>query len=65
MILVLAAYTISYRRHRALMMEGVSAPRGERHRRGAIFDWLVPDPRQQAIMVFLAKGILWAAARIA
>ncbi len=56
--LVLAAYTLSYRRHRALMMEGLSAVRKERRWYGVIFDWLVPDPRQQAVVVFLAKGIL-------
>lgn len=63
-VLVLAAYTLSYRRHRALMMEGVTASRKDRlppaaaNWYGAIFDWLVPDPRQQAVVVFLAKGIL-------
>ena len=62
-ILMLAAYTVSYRRHRALTialtMEGLSTARKERHWRGAIVDWvdwLVPDPRQQAVVVFLAKG---------
>jgi hypothetical protein len=55
-VLVLAAYTVSYRRHRALMMEGAAIPGKERRRYGAIFDLLVPDPRQQAIVVFLAKG---------
>ena len=56
-MLVLAAYTVSYRRHRALMMEGVSATKREHRWWGAIFDYLVRDPREQAVVVFLAKGI--------
>jgi len=56
-MLVLAAYTVSYRRHRALMMEGVSASVRERRWVGAIFEFLVRDPREQAVMAFLAKGI--------
>jgi hypothetical protein len=55
-VVVLAAYTLSYRRHRALTMEGVSRVQNHRPWRGAIFDWLLPDPRQQAVVVFLAKG---------
>ena len=55
--LVLAAYTVSYRRHRALMIEGVPTSRKERRWYGPIFDWLVPDPHQQAVVVFLAKGL--------
>ena len=57
MITVLAAYTVSYRQHRKLMMEGLAAPRKQRRWVGTIFDRLVPDPHEQAIMVFLAKGI--------
>jgi hypothetical protein len=55
-VLVLAAYTVSYRRHRALTMEGGMTLGKERRWHGAIFDWLVPDPREQAVVVFLAKG---------
>jgi hypothetical protein len=57
-VVVLAAYTLSYRRHRALTMEGVNSVRNGRPWRGVIFDWLVPDPREQAVMVFLAKGFV-------
>lgn len=39
-----------------MLVEGVSAPRKDRRWFGGIFDWLVPDPRQQAVVVFLAKG---------
>ena len=56
-VLVLAAYTLSYRRHRALLVEGVSARRTERPWRGALFDWVVPEPHQQAAAKFLAKGL--------
>ncbi|MGD0778987.1 MAG: hypothetical protein ABSC05_39925 [Candidatus Solibacter sp.] len=56
-VLVLVTYTISYRRHRALLVEGVSAPGKSRRWTGAVFDWLVPDPRRQAVIVFLAKTL--------
>lgn len=56
-IAALATYTVSYRGHRKLMMEGIAAPRKQRRWLGMAFDWLVPDPREQAVMVFLAKGI--------
>lgn len=55
-VLVLAAYTVSYRRHRALAMEGGGTARRDRRWCGAIFDLLVREPRQQAVVVFLAKG---------
>ena len=55
--LVLLTYTVSYRRHRALLMEGVPAPRKSRRWVGAVFDWLIPDPRRQAIIVFLARTL--------
>jgi len=53
---VLGAYVVSYRRHRPLTMEGVSSARKERRWHGAVLDLVLPDPRQQAIVVFLAKG---------
>ena len=55
--LVLATYLISYRRHRALLVEGVAAPGKSRRWRGAIFDWLIPNPRRQAVIVFLARTL--------
>jgi hypothetical protein len=55
--LVLLTYTVSYRRHRALLMEGVPAPRKNRRWRGAVFDWLIPNPRRQAVIVFLARTL--------
>ena len=57
LIAALSAYAASYRHHRKLMVEGIAVPRGRRRWLEAVFDWLVPDPREQAVMVFLAKGI--------
>ena len=54
--LALAAFAVSYRRHRKLTMEGAPAGRRERRWRGALFDWLAPNPREQAVVVFLARG---------
>jgi len=53
----LSVYLVAYRRHRRLMIEGIAAPHEQHRRLGAIFDWQVPDPREQAVMAFLAKGI--------
>ena len=56
---VLGVYLVSYRRHRTLMMEGTAGAKKDRRWLGAIFDRLVPDAREQAAMVFLAKG-MWS-----
>jgi hypothetical protein len=56
-LLALVTYLISYRRHRTLLVEGATPVRRQRRWLGAIFDWLVRDPRQQAITVFLAKTL--------
>jgi hypothetical protein len=55
--LVLLTYLISYRRHRALLVEGVAAPGKNRRWHGVVFDWMIPDPRRQAVMVFLTKTL--------
>ena len=55
--LALLSYTISYRRHRRLLMEAVAAPGKNRRWRGVVFDWLVPDPRRQAVIVFFTKTL--------
>ena len=55
--LVLATYLVSYRRHRALLVEGATPARRPRRWTGALFDWVMPDARQQAITVFLAKTL--------
>jgi hypothetical protein len=56
-VLVLLTYLVSYKRHRTLLVEGVSASRKSRRWPGAVFDWLIPDPRQQAVIAFLAKTL--------
>jgi hypothetical protein len=55
--LVLLTYSISYRRHRALLVEGVSAPGKSRRWPGVVFDWMIPDPRRQGVIVFLARTL--------
>ena len=56
--LAVFCYTISYQRHRKLMVEGASgASSGDRKWTGALLEWLVPNPRQQAILVFMAKTL--------
>ena len=51
--LALSVYLIGYRRHRALLVEAPA--RQDRRRRwpAALLEWLVPDPRQQAPLVFI------------
>jgi hypothetical protein len=51
----LIAYLVSYRRHRKLLVEGTSSPARNRPRAGLLLDWLIPDPRQQAVIVFISK----------
>jgi hypothetical protein len=55
--LVLLTYSISYRRHRALLVEGVSAPSKSRRWPGVVFDWVIPDPRRQGVIVFLSRTL--------
>jgi hypothetical protein len=56
-VLALATCFVSYHRRRRLA--GDDAPRRSAGGRlaGAIFDWLVPDPRQQAVLVFMVKTL--------
>ncbi len=56
-LLASATYVISYGRHRALLVEGVAAQPRQRPWIGGLFDWLVRDPRQQAVMVFMTKTL--------
>ena len=50
--LALLTYLVSYRRHRTLLMEGQSGPAKER-RPGVLLGWLVPQARQQGVIVFM------------
>ena len=56
-VLVLVTYLVSYQRHRALLVEGVAARGKDRRWQGIVFDWWIPDPRQQAVIVFLTKTL--------
>ncbi|HTX36881.1 MAG TPA: hypothetical protein VME43_17750 [Bryobacteraceae bacterium] len=52
------SYLVSYKRHRKLLMEGPSrSARRDRKWAGAVLEWLVPNPRQQAILVFMTKTL--------
>ena len=55
--LALLTYLISYRRHRELLVEGLTKPSRDRRWAGALLRLLVPDPRQQAITVFMVKTL--------
>ncbi len=56
--LSVGCYVVSYQRHRKLMVEGASSSASrDRKWTGAVLEWLVPNPRQQAILVFLGKTL--------
>ncbi|SPE41848.1 conserved membrane hypothetical protein [Candidatus Sulfopaludibacter sp. SbA3] len=56
--LAVVCYTVSYQRHRKLMVEGsTGSSSGDRKWTGVLLDWLVPNPRQQAILVFVTKTL--------
>ncbi len=55
--LAFLTYVVSYHRHRTLLMEGVAGPARQRHPRVTILDWLVRDPRQQAVLGFMMKTL--------
>ncbi len=53
----LVFYLVSYQRHRRLFVEG-AAGRQRDHKLGRILlDWLIPNPRQQAVFVFMARTL--------
>jgi hypothetical protein len=60
-VLALVTYMVSYHRHRALLVEGIAGPAKSRRKSGRwigfILDKLIPDPRQQAVIVFMAKTL--------
>ncbi len=60
-MLTLATYTASYRRHRQLLMEGAANTGKDRRWHAVVFEWLVPDPRQQAVIAFLTKTLAGSA----
>jgi hypothetical protein len=56
--LTLLTYLLGYARHRKLMVEGAARRARDRKWTGALLDRLVPNPRQQAIIVFMAKTLM-------
>jgi hypothetical protein len=51
-------YLVSYQRHRELLVEGAARASKDRKWAGAVLDWVIPNPRQQAVIVFMAKTLL-------
>lgn len=60
-VLVLVTYLTSYRRHRVLLVEGETVPGKDRRWLGVVFDWLVPNPREQVVTAFLARSVAGSA----
>jgi hypothetical protein len=58
--LSLTTYLVSYRRHRELLVESSTGQSRDRRWSGAgtiLFRLLIPNPRQQAVIVFMAKTL--------
>jgi hypothetical protein len=56
-VIAIATYLISYRRHRQLAMEGLPRSAAPGKIGGRVLDLLIPDPRQQAVVVFMMKTL--------
>ena len=59
-VLTVATYAISYIRRRTLLVEETAAGSKNRRRPGAILEWLVPNPRQQAVIAFTWKTLAYS-----
>lgn len=57
LVTALVTYLISYRRHRELAMEGLPRPSSQGKLGGRIIDLLIPDARQQGVIVFMTKTL--------
>src|SRR5262249_17761546 len=58
-VVALSSSLLSYRRHRAWMLEGgAGGPSRDRRWTGAALDFLIDSPRQQAVIVFLWKTLM-------
>jgi hypothetical protein len=56
--LSLLCYLVSYKRHRKLLVEGsTGSAAGDRKWTAKLLEFLVPNPRQQAILVFVSKTL--------
>ena len=56
-LVAIVSYLISYRRHRELAIEGLPAAGRRSQLTGRILDLMVPNTRQQAILVFMTKTL--------
>ena len=56
-LLTLAAYAVSYRRHRTLMVEGAPARGSHRAWPARVLEWFMPNPREQAVVSFVGKTL--------
>jgi hypothetical protein len=56
-LISLTSYLMSYRRHRELAVEGAAASENESQLGGWLLNRVIPDPRQQAVLVFMAKTL--------
>jgi hypothetical protein len=55
--LTLALYALTYRRYRALLVEGFSDRSSGRRGTGHVLDWILPNPRQEAVVSFMLKTL--------
>ena len=55
--LALLSYLVSYQRHRRLFVEGTGARRREGKLGRRLLDFTIPNPRQQAVFVFMARTL--------
>jgi hypothetical protein len=55
-VLTLLTYLISYRRHQALLVEGITG-RAKDSRSGNKLHWLLPNSRQQAVVSFMTQTL--------
>ncbi|HEV3332449.1 MAG TPA: hypothetical protein VG096_15775 [Bryobacteraceae bacterium] len=51
------SYLVSYQRHRRLFVEGASVRQRDRKIGRIVLDWAIPNPRQQAVFVFMAQTL--------
>ena len=56
-LLTLATYTVSYHRHRAILLEGTPESGTRWQWLLTIASWLVPQPRRKAIVTFMMKTL--------
>jgi hypothetical protein len=50
-------YLVSYQRHRRLFVEGAAGRQRDSKLGRILLDWAIPNPRQQAVFVFMARTL--------